>query len=241
MLRSKPGCGRRNRRLREYAFENALQLAEAKPDSPLILPSHFAIHMGVVSRDNFLLLRQRTVYTELYPGAWEAGIGEFMHGPMHEKFRHFTKTGTPDLYLFLKNAVYEEINYSGARRRDFTIYGFAVEYRTLAPKLLVVYKSELDIDQLRQGAQGARDSSPKTDKVPLSVSGVASAVTDRKYLTWGPTSKLVMMLALTRDGGGSGESEVTRPEGPSSTDERAKLIRAVREKVQLAMALSEKR
>src|SRR5207237_3398663 len=84
--------------------------------------------LAVVSQDGYLLLRRRSSDTELYPSAWEAGIGEFMHGPentpdpeyksgpRHSQFPHFTENGLPDLFLFLKNAVAEELGYHEAQQ-----------------------------------------------------------------------------------------------------------------------------
>jgi hypothetical protein len=162
-----------------------------------MLPSHFAIHMAVVSNDNFLLLRQRTTYTELYPSAWEAGVGEFMHGrDPATPFPHFTGQGQPNLFLFLKNAIAEEVGFGDARPDDFRVHGFAVEYRTLAPKLLVVYRSVVDIRELIQVAKSAKDSAPKMDQIKMVPEEIARAATSQTYSTWGPTSKLAMTLAL---------------------------------------------
>jgi|GEM_PF-4495610 len=186
--------------LRNQAFAQALVLnLNKRTPLPLMLPSHFAIHMGIVSKDNKVLLRQRTAATELFPEAWEAGIGEFMHGPRStlKAFPSFTNEGVPDLALFLKNAVKEEIGYEGASEEDFRLFGFAVEYRTLAPKLLVVYRSDASIERLMEGALSSADRSPNVGYVKLTPHDVARVCVDPKYPTWGPTSKLVMMLALT--------------------------------------------
>lgn len=184
--------------LRRAVFENALTLDLARQKSPLMLPSQFAVHMAVASSDNFLLLRQRTPYTELYPNAWEAGVGEFMHGEECGRFPHFIN-GRPDLGLFLKNAVYEELGFDGARDDDFRLYGFGVEYRTLAPKLLVVYRSHADIASLITSAQAAKDRARTVNKIKLAPEDIAQAVSAQAYPTWGPTSKLAMVLALLED------------------------------------------
>ena len=135
------------RSLRKKYFSNALMGLES--GQPLELPSNFALHVAVVSKDRHLLLRQRIRSATNYPLAWEAGVGEFMHGPgllgssdpgvradpARSLFSHFRKERTPDLFLFLNNAIAEELGYRGARQGDFCLYGFAVEYQTLAPKL----------------------------------------------------------------------------------------------------------
>lgn len=128
-----------------------------------------------------------------------------MHGPYPTPFPHFTEDGTPDLSLFLKNAVAEELMYYEAEPDDFRLYGFAVEYRTLAPKLLVVYTSDAPIDLLLEGARNAKDWSPAVSAIELTPHGTAEAFVDPSYPTWGPTSKLALMLALTQ--GASSEAE----------------------------------
>ena len=194
--------------LREKHFAGAF--SGLKERAFLALPCNFALHMAVVSQDNYLLLRRRlpSPITELYPSAWEAGIGEFMHGPVYKRhaeypdgpskdqFLHF-RNGTPDLLLFLKNAVAEELGYREARQKDFHLYGFAVEYETLAPKLLVVYTSDLSIDELTRKAERAADHARELDRVKLEP-GAITAICSR-YTSWGPTSKLVMLLALKQE------------------------------------------
>jgi hypothetical protein len=187
------------RHLRESVFENALN-GLCRGDV-LLLPSTFAIHMCVVSSDGAAFLRRRTDLTDLYPLAWEAGIGEFMHGPFLSKFRHFTKDGQPSLFLYLRNAVAEELNYYGARVQDFRIYGFAAEYRTLAPKLMVVYFSDLTIARLMRRAPKSKDPAVALASVPLTVDGVGAAVVSPQFPDWGPTSKLGLLLALIERSG----------------------------------------
>lgn len=192
--------------LREKTFRNALE--GILNGERLELPSHFAIHMAVVSREHKAILRKRDNSAKLYPGAWEAGVGEFMHG-LHADvlpdLRHFNEDGKPDLRLYLQRAVKEELNYSQAKPGDFRLYGFAIERQTLAPKMLVVYESKVQTDALLKGAKEARDRSPEVSSIELTPQGVAEALANPRYQTWGPTSKLALMLALTQ--GTSSESE----------------------------------
>jgi len=186
------------RGLREEVFENAI--TGLRDQKTLVLPSSFAIHMAVVGCDGKALLRQRQGVTLHYPGAWEAGVGEFMHGPKgstSDDFPHFSE-GHPDLGLFLKSAVAEELNYWDARPHDFRLYGFALEYRTLAPKLLAVYWSDADVDRLARGAvaKTTQDRSFRAEGVELTPEGVVRAIRNTSYKAWGPTSKLALMLAL---------------------------------------------
>jgi DNA-binding XRE family transcriptional regulator len=205
-----PHLGRAQlRSLREAHFDNALN--GLRNSEFLELPSHFALHMAVISHDSYLLLRRRASNTELYPSAWEAGIGEFMHGPQdtpgpeyksgpyHAQFPHFTETGVPDLFLFLKNAVAEELGYHEARQENFRLYGFAVEYETLAPKLLVVCHTNCAIAELLESAKKARDRARELSSLELIPRALAEACSNSHYSSWGPTSKLVMLLALRQD------------------------------------------
>lgn len=201
------------RHLREKYFRNAC--VDLDKNVPLELPSDFALHTAVVSRDGYLLLRQRTNYTEHYPLAWEAGVGEFMHGPGAQgigdvdvvsdpgrsQLHHFRKNRTPSLSLFLKNAIAEELGYRKARQGDFRLYGFAVEHETLAPKLLAVYNADCTIDTLLRSAKGenVKDPARSLDKVELTPHAIAEAFSHPKYSSWEPKSKLVILLALKHD------------------------------------------
>jgi hypothetical protein len=192
------------RKLRGAVFENALFGIDK--EEPLLLPSTFAIHMGVVSSDGQAFLRRRTQRTGLYPRRWEFGSGEFMHGPQRTKFPHFTRAGVPSLFRFLKNTVAEELNYFGARRRDFLLFGFAAEFLTLAPKLMVVYFSDAPMSKLLKCARKASDRAAELRAIKLTIDGVASALGDGQYESWGPTSKLALLLALTNTSGSDQES-----------------------------------
>jgi hypothetical protein len=199
--------------LRERYFRNAF--IDLDKSVPLELPSDFALHTAVVSRDGYLILRQRTGYTEHYPLAWEVGVGEFMHGPGpldmpdvdvpsdpgRSELRHFRKNRTPDLSLFLKNAVAEELGYREARQGDFRLYGFAVEHETLAPKLLGVYNSDCTRDMLLQSAKGekVKDPARKLSSLELTPQAIAEAFSSSQYPSWEPKSKLVILLALKQD------------------------------------------
>src|SRR5205085_8474429 len=133
------------------------------------------------------------------PSAWEAGIGEFMHGPentpdpeyesgpRHTQFPHFTENGLPDLFLFLKNAVAEELGYHEAQQENFCLYGFAVEYETLAPKLLVVYHANCTIATLLESAKKAKDRARELSSLELTPRAIAKACSSSRYSSWGPT------------------------------------------------------
>jgi len=196
--------------LRQLAFGNAMR--GINEEAPLMLPSTFAIHMSAISSDQKALLRQRDK-TPLYPLAWEAGPGELMHGPeytkteflhhreTHEHFPHFNDRGEPDLSLYLRNTVREELSYENAKDDDFWIHGMAVEWRTLAPKLIVHYQSDAPIGVLIEGAKRSPERPKAVSAIDLSVDGITKSFTDGRYPTWGPTSKLALLLALMhRDG-----------------------------------------
>ncbi len=199
---------REYRGLRLHSFRNALTGIDSGTN--LILPSTFSVHMAVVSSDGKALLRRRRAGTPIYPLAWEAGIGEFMHGPIRIKYPHFTDSGKPSLPKFLRHTVQEELNYSGARSQDFRIYGIAAEYRTLAPKLIVVYTSDIPIKELMRGARESRDAALNVRTVDLSIDGITQLFRDARYPTWGPTSKLVLLLALMQHSKGEEPKEVVR-------------------------------
>ncbi|MGB8988734.1 MAG: hypothetical protein WCC37_19200, partial [Candidatus Sulfotelmatobacter sp.] len=196
--------------LRQHAFENALR--GISEESPLMLPCTFAIHMVAISSDQKAILRQRD-HTPIYPLAWEAGPGELMHGPEYAKaeflhhgdtdedFPHFNERGEPDLFLYLRNTIKEELNYPNAADDDFRIYGLAIEWRTLAPKLIVVYQSDASKDVLVKCAKDTPEQARAISHIDLSVDGISKAFTNGQYPWWGPTSKVALLLALMQSGG----------------------------------------
>ncbi|HZR41310.1 MAG TPA: toll/interleukin-1 receptor domain-containing protein [Ktedonobacteraceae bacterium] len=209
------------RALRQKYFRNAL--IDLESGQPLILPSNFALHVAVVSKDRHLLLRQRNRAVSNYPLAWEAGVGEFMHGPGpinglvpegktepgYSAFRHFSKKRIPNLYFFLKNAIAEELGYRGAMPGNFRLYGFAVEYQTLAPKLLAVYHSDCTIEELLQSAGGenVRDPARTLSSIALAPHAIVEAFSNTRYASWEPKAKLLILLALKQDLAATGKYE----------------------------------
>ncbi len=181
-------------RLRAVVFENAMSFISSRC-IPL-LPNNFALHMAIVSSDGKLLIRQRSDQTELYPGLWEASIGEFMHGPGIGQHPHFTAGEKPDLALFCINAVAEETNYREATADQFKVYGFGIEYLTLAPKMFVVYQSAASMDTLLSQGQ-ADDPGKRVSSINLSPRVLGDAFVANSSYLWTPSSRIMSLLALT--------------------------------------------
>jgi hypothetical protein len=122
-----------------------------------------------------------------------------MHGPNSPETSDFIDGNQPSLPLFLKRAAQEELDYDVVHVNDFTIHGFEVERLTLAPKLLVLYRSNATVDILMDGALRAKEYALDVDCVQLNPTSIANIACDSYYRTLGPTSKLTMMLALTSE------------------------------------------
>jgi hypothetical protein len=182
------------RALRDQLFNSAITDIPAR--RRCTLPSHFCLHMGVISKDGYALFRKRRIDAHMFPGAWEFGLGEFMHGPatMDKRFQAF-ENGEPDMFAFCRSAVGEELNSDNVTPEMFKIFGFAIEYVTLAPKLLVLHYSPLGHEALMDGMLKAADASQAVDSALLEPSALAQMVFKRKE-GWGPTSKLCLWLAL---------------------------------------------
>ncbi len=179
--------------LRNEVFENAL-LSLNEGLRPL-LPNHFALHMAIVCSDNKLLIRHRPDNTKLYPGVWEASIGEFMHGPEHKGYAHFTENGNPDLTMFCKNAVAEETNYNQAAPDHFRAYGFGIEWRTLAPKLYIVYRCDKSIAYLLEQGQ-PEDPGKELSSIELTPRALGEAFAPSSGYVWSPSSRIISLIAL---------------------------------------------
>ncbi len=95
--------------------------------------------------------------------------------PGRPKFPAFTPERKPDLTLFLKNAVAEELDYFKAQEKDFRLYGFAVEYYSLAPKLVVVYNSDRRINDLLDSADEATDPARNLGSMKLTLDIIRKA------------------------------------------------------------------
>jgi hypothetical protein len=188
-------------RLRQRLFDKAI--TDIPEERRNILPSNFSLHMGIISADGHAILRKRRSRAELFPNVWEFGIGEFMHGPNTTDHRFYTfKNGQPDLYKFLIAAIREE-TYLERELDDaeipanlFKIFGFAIEYVTLAPKLIVLHYSPRSKDEIIEGMFGATDRCEDVDAIPLRAESVVSAIRQNQESGWGPTSKLCLWLAL---------------------------------------------
>ena len=185
-----------HRSVREAVFLSALDYLcdGATP----ILPCTFANHLAVISRDGKAILRERS-QTELYPRCWEVGVGELLHGPaQHTDYPHCDAEGKPNLELFLKNTIREEFALDIARPEEFSLRGFAMEYSTLAPKLIGIYNSAADADELCDGALNAEDCATQSGSVDLNPDAITELLTDTEtYPVWTPLSRLALMLAMT--------------------------------------------
>ncbi|MCK4828819.1 hypothetical protein KA005_74530, partial [bacterium] len=191
--------------LRKAVYENALKSLKEKRQP--LLPNHFALHMAIVSSDEKLLIRKRSGTTPLFPNIWEASIGEFMHGPDKRDFPHFNGERQPDLGMFCVNAVYEEINYKHASPSQFKIYGFGIEYRTLAPKLFVIFRSkEPMVTLLSQGEP--KDKGQELSSIDLTPESLAKEFMKGSKYLWSPSSRIISLFALTSSATNDQDSEL---------------------------------
>ncbi len=183
------------RKVRDYSFVNALRFATTH-ERP-ILPNQFAIHMAIVSADKKVMIRKRSDETMLFTGSWESSIGEFMHGPKQTECPHFIGDSQPDFLLFLKNSLKEEINYDVCSPSEFYFYGLAVEYRTLAPKLLVIWLSRDNMSTLMEKWREARDPAIEVSSLALNPKDLHDAFLLKDRPSWTPSSKIVTLYAAT--------------------------------------------
>jgi len=187
--------------LRKILFERAIN--DIQEERQNILPCNFSLHMGIISADQHVILRQRRNRAELFPGVWEFGIGEFMHGPDTTDSRfHTFENGIPSLYKFFVAAVREETYKNMEKYNDeiaedtFKIFGIALEYVTLAPKLIVLHYSPRGKDEIIEGMNRAADEGERAEAIPLTAEAIVAAIRKKQNSGWGPTSKLCLWLAL---------------------------------------------
>ena len=200
---------KRYRHIREEIFENTVQFLE-NGQSP-VLPSHFALHLGVLTRDNKLLFRKRTK-AALFRNFWEIGIGEFFNGPKIRRYRHCKPKDQPNMVEFARQSVNEELGYNKAAPEDFTFFGIGVEYRSLAPKLLGVYASKLTSKQLLKTSKMATDGRRYSHFCEATPKGLANALSSGNFTKLTPLSFLAAWAAITLKKTGliTDESELLR-------------------------------
>jgi hypothetical protein len=188
-------------KLRAQSFKNALAFLDwnACPSRPR-LPSHFALHMAIVTTDKKLLMRFRTGAKQ-FNNHWEISNGEFFNGPDYTGskkgcFPHCDANGNPDINMFLSEAVREEFGYAGAQPDQFTVWGFAVEQRTLAPKMTVLFESRLSKEEWERHIRTAAEAGKRHSFVDLSPTALAAKFRNQEYLPLTPLSKLSATYAL---------------------------------------------
>lgn len=183
--------------LRKESFANAIEFIPQELIS--LLPSHFALHFGVITSDNKIMFRYRSARARIFPNSWEVSGGEIFNGPDYEvdanhRFPH-CENGRPSITLFLKNSIYEEYGFPDSDPKDFTLLGFGMEYRSLAPKLLVRYRAPFESAALIENYLPSASDKGKPQSVELTPEGLALAFA--KYTPLTPLSKLTAVSALT--------------------------------------------
>jgi len=181
-------------RLRRDVFDNAVGFV-TKNETP-ILPSTFAYHTLVISKDKRFIARYRTG-TALWPEHWEASMGEFVHGPKDNEFQRF-KHGKKEQTLrecIEEGKTDERARIGGAVER-YVALGMAVEHYTLSPKLMVLVFSEAPAAKLAEGFKKSVEGAGPVADFELSPKGVAEAIFGPEYPDWTPESKLAILGAL---------------------------------------------
>jgi hypothetical protein len=182
-----------SKQLRHSIVKNALtDLIDGKE---CVLPSNFCLAMGVISSDGYAIFRKRRMEA-LHGGMWEYCVGEFMHGPdtPDKRFSAFVD-GKPDMFAFCRAAVAEELDIDDVASREFKLFGFSVEYPTLAPKLMVLHYSKFDHKVFFDKMKGAQDPCIGYDACKVNPLELGKAISARPG-EWTPTSKFSLWLTL---------------------------------------------
>src|SRR5208337_3494483 len=159
-----------------------------------------AIHLGVISSDNCVILQHRTANVELHPSTWGNAVDESMKGEPDE-------SGPPDFEFQAIGirGIYEELGISKVRPEEIEILSLGGEYDDLEFAVHAAYRSKLTFAEIRDKWLLRLDSSA-SDKIEahtLELRPILDLLIDRKpevrasvssFNPDGPRMNLILLL-----------------------------------------------
>ncbi len=162
-----------------------------------LIPTPVSIQCIVVTKDQQIVLMQRSQWVGFYPNHWSASFEETMSASSNDFRDDPSRSADADFFAGAIRGMNAELAIPSSAIENIKILSLNVEYLTLSVDVIVLIKISLTAQEMRQSWQlkaWHRDEASKFSSVPTEL----TAVVDKLFSNtlWHPTSRMRLIQFL---------------------------------------------
>jgi hypothetical protein len=162
-----------------------------------LIPAPISIQCLVITRDEQIILMQRSMSVAFYPNHWSASFEETMNAPVTNREGHLTQKGDPDFFAAAIRGLDEEFAIPEDAVEDIKVLSLNVEYLTLSVDVITVIKLHLEAEEIKQNwllRARHREEASRFDTISTELTSVVDKALSRTR--WHPTSRMRLLQFL---------------------------------------------
>ncbi len=182
--------------IRQKYGNTALTYSSTERGTSLI-PAPVSIQCILATKDQQIVLMQRSFAVAYYPNHWSASFEETMNAPENDQQDGATRSGDADFFAGAMRGLDEEFAIPASAVESIRVLSLNVEYLTLSVDVITAIRVNLTAEEIRQNwllHAWHRDEASRFD----SLSTELAAVVDKLFskTLWHPTARMRLIQFL---------------------------------------------
>ncbi|HLL78874.1 MAG TPA: helix-turn-helix transcriptional regulator [Ktedonobacteraceae bacterium] len=182
--------------IRQKYGNTALTYSSTERGTSLI-PAPVSIQCVLVTKDQQIVLMQRSFAVAYYPNHWSASFEETMNAPEHEQQDGSFREGDVDFFAGAIRGLDEEFAIPANAVESIKVLSLNVEYLTLSVDVITVIRVNLTAEEIKQNwllRAWHRDEASRFDALPTDLSLVVDKLFSKTL--WHPTARMRLIQFL---------------------------------------------
>jgi len=182
--------------IREKYGNTALTYSSTDRGTSLI-PTPVSLQCIMVTKDEQIILMQRSLSVAFYPDHWSASFEETMNAPGFDQQNNRARPGDADFFAGAIRGLEEEFAIPASAVESIKVLSLNVEYLTLSVDVIIVIKINLTSEEIKQNwllKAWHRDEASRLALLPTELTAVVDKLFSRTL--WHPTSRMRLIQFL---------------------------------------------
>lgn len=162
-----------------------------------LIPTPVSLQCIIVTKDEQIILMQRSLSVAFYPDHWSASFEETMNAPGVDQKNNILRTGDTDFFAGAIRGLEEEFAIPASAVEGIKVLSLNVEYLTLSVDVIIINKINLTSEEIRQNwllKAWHRDEASRFALLSTELTAVVNKLFGRTL--WHPTSRMRLIQFL---------------------------------------------
>ena len=182
--------------IRQKYANTALTYSSTERGTSLI-PTPISIQCVLVTKDQQIVLMQRSFSVAYYPNHWSASFEETMNAPEYDQQGGVSRDGDVDFFAGAIRGLDEEFAIPANAVESIRVLSLNVEYLTLSVDVITVIKVNLTAEEIKQNwllRAWHRDEASRFDSLPTELPVIVDKLFSKTL--WHPTARMRLIQFL---------------------------------------------